>query len=258
MPFQSPRFAGDPVLEASLAGQHRMMAGQSGDAVRKVQQALIDLGYAIPDGATGTFGAQTGDAVVAFKMLKGLVPSDPVVGPGTSKALDVDITAFDAGRAAPRPMPALTAMKAKFYYGGEGAKVPGTDFGLGAAIFKFWLQRNGSWRGYTTASNAPILGYAILETPLVAFSAADHPRFGNLHGSIVDITINPSTFVKDGGHASFSMTVRTNTGADPQLAFAADGVKGVCAVSGALAFNATLVELPAAEHDPTSWRYVPW
>lgn len=258
MPFQSPRFAGDPVLEACLAGQHRMMAGESGEAVRKVQQALIDLGFMIPDGPTGNFGPQTGAAVVTFKSIKGLVPNDPVVGPGTSKALDADIVAFDAGRAAPRPAQALVGMSGKFFYGGEGVKVPGTDFGLGAATFKFWLQRNGVWRGYTTASNAPVLGYAVLETPLVPFSGADHPRLDNLHGSIVDVTINPSTFVKDGGHASFSMVVRTNAGTDPKIGFAADGVKGVCAVQGALSFNATLAELPADEHDPTRWVYVPW
>lgn len=108
MPFASPRFAGDPVLEACLAGTHRMMAGETGDAVRKVQQALIDLGYHIPEGPTGTFGSRTGAAVVSFKTAKGLVPNDPVVGPGTSRALDLDIVALDSRNSTPDPVPVVT------------------------------------------------------------------------------------------------------------------------------------------------------
>jgi hypothetical protein len=260
MPFLSPRLAGDPVLEACLAGTHRMMQGESGAAVRKVQQALIDLGYGIPDGPTGMFGPQTADAVVRFKTHKRLVPNDPVVGPGTSRALDADLVALDAGRAVPRPPPAPVPaqMHGKFFYGGEGAKVPYTDFGIGFALFKFWLRRNGRWRGYTAASNAGLGGFAILESPLVSFVAPDHPRLENLHTSVVEVAIEPSTFVKDGGVASLSLVVRTNTGTDPQLAFHADGVKGVSAVVGRLTFTTTLVELPADEHDPTGWRYVPW
>ena len=104
MPLRSPRFAGDPVLEACFAGQHRMMAPEQGDAVRKVQQALIDLGFALPDGADGVFGDQTGDAVTLFKQGHDLSPSDPVVGPKTMAALDVDIIAFD-GATVPTPPP---------------------------------------------------------------------------------------------------------------------------------------------------------
>ncbi len=101
MPLQSPRFAGDPVLEACLAGQHRMMAPEAGDAVLRVQQALIDLGFAISGGADGAFGRDTGDAVTEFKLNHGLSPSDPVIGVGTMTALDADIVGFDAGHPGP-------------------------------------------------------------------------------------------------------------------------------------------------------------
>ena len=98
MPLQSPRFAGDPVLEACFTGQHRMMAPEQGDAVGKVQQALIDLGFSMPAGADGDFGQQTGDAVTRFKQDHSLSPPDPVVGPKTMAALDVDIMAFDGAQ----------------------------------------------------------------------------------------------------------------------------------------------------------------
>ena len=246
MPFQSPRFAGDPLLEACLANTHRLMVGQSGEAVRKIQQALIDLGYQIPDGATGNFGQQTANAVVHFKTIKGLQPNDPVIGPGTSHALDIDIVARDAGRAVPQPPPAplLTRMVSGFNYSGEGA-------GVGVAFFRFWLHRNGHWRGYTAASNQGIVGFAVLMAPAVAFMGPNHPRLDNLHGSIVDISIKASQFVKDGGHATISMRVRTNTPDEPTMTYHADHVQGVCAVVGEIAFSTTLVELPADEWDPT-------
>lgn len=104
--LQSPRFAGDPVLEACLAGQHRMMAPEQGEAVRKVQQALIDLGFSIPGGPDGAFGGDTGEAVTQFKVGHDLFPSDPVVGVGTMTALDADITAFDGDTQQPVPTPA--------------------------------------------------------------------------------------------------------------------------------------------------------
>lgn len=69
-----------------------MMAPEQGLPVKRVQAALIELGHSLgPAGADGVFGSATGNAVTAYKTAKGLVPNDPVVGPGTSKALDDDL-----------------------------------------------------------------------------------------------------------------------------------------------------------------------
>jgi hypothetical protein len=39
-------------------------------------------------------------------------------------------------------------MKGKFVFGGDGAKIPGTDFGLSFALFKLWFQpTGGEWKG---------------------------------------------------------------------------------------------------------------
>jgi hypothetical protein len=43
----SARLAGDPVLEECLAGRHRMLAGEQGLSVKRVQQALLDLGLTV-------------------------------------------------------------------------------------------------------------------------------------------------------------------------------------------------------------------
>ncbi|HWC26796.1 MAG TPA: peptidoglycan-binding protein [Solirubrobacteraceae bacterium] len=92
MALKCPRFAGDPVLERCLVGQHRMHAPEDGLAVKRVQAALIALGRSVgAAGADGIFGPNTGAAVSQYKIAKGLSPSDPVVGAGTMAALDADL-----------------------------------------------------------------------------------------------------------------------------------------------------------------------
>src|SRR5262245_24932521 len=90
LPLQSARFRGDPVLERIRAGDSSafLRFGAQGTHVREIQNALIDLGYEIPDGATGFFGEQPSGGVVQFKTDQNLVPNDPVVGVGTITALD--------------------------------------------------------------------------------------------------------------------------------------------------------------------------
>jgi monoamine oxidase len=91
-------FAGDADLRQVLAGRLRLGARGTpdrpapvrsrGPAVEKVQRALIAVGYHLPSGADGRFGAETGRAVVQFKNSRGIKPNDPVVGPQTIRALD--------------------------------------------------------------------------------------------------------------------------------------------------------------------------
>jgi Putative peptidoglycan binding domain len=90
MPLRSARLSGDPVLEQCLAGEHRMLAPEENLSVMRVQEALVKLGFA-PGTPDGIFGAATGAAVSAYKQSRALSPSDPVVGPGTSKGLDDEV-----------------------------------------------------------------------------------------------------------------------------------------------------------------------
>ena len=92
MLLTNPRFANDPVLEACADGSHRMQAREEGDAVRKVQEALLDLDFKLPRfGADGKFGDEMGTTVSAYKVSRNLFPSDPVVGQNTIKALDHEV-----------------------------------------------------------------------------------------------------------------------------------------------------------------------
>lgn len=81
----SSRFQGDPVLERVSDGAALLRQGSHGEAVRKVQEALRDLGYTVS--TDGDFGPQTKRAVQAFQRAEGL-GDDGVIGRGTMTALD--------------------------------------------------------------------------------------------------------------------------------------------------------------------------
>jgi peptidoglycan hydrolase-like protein with peptidoglycan-binding domain len=63
-----------------------MRDGVEGDAVRALQQRLLDLGYWLAGGADGRFGSTTTQAVLAFQKVQGLVP-DGIAGPATLAAI---------------------------------------------------------------------------------------------------------------------------------------------------------------------------
>lgn len=147
-------------------------------------------------------------------------------------------------------------MRGRFVYRGQGAKVPGTDFGLGFTLFKIWLcPVGGAFRGYTTASNQGLLGAAIIISPVVDFvmrDLEDEEPFTQLHGSSVDVTISPTVFAMDGGTATIKMLLRNNDGVPSrELTFFSDECTGFAAAIGDIHFTATLLQLPAEEWDPS-------
>ncbi|HKB38216.1 MAG TPA: DUF4157 domain-containing protein, partial [Gemmataceae bacterium] len=101
--LQSPRFAGDLVLEACFDNERLLQFGAEGPAVRKLQQALIDAGFPLPlFGVDGLFKSETQTAVRNYQQAHGL-GVDGIVGPITMGELD---TQFAAGPAPAPPGPA--------------------------------------------------------------------------------------------------------------------------------------------------------
>ncbi|HEY9755044.1 MAG TPA: DUF4157 domain-containing protein [Oculatellaceae cyanobacterium] len=69
----APRFAGDSVLEAVYDNERVLKSGDKGEAVKKLQQALLDAGYSLPRyGVDGIFGPETAAAVMDFQRASGL------------------------------------------------------------------------------------------------------------------------------------------------------------------------------------------
>jgi peptidoglycan hydrolase-like protein with peptidoglycan-binding domain len=102
----SPRFSGDPQLEAAFDNEQMVRQGQNGEHVRKIQQALIDLGFQLPRfGVDGNFGSETKRAVKSFQRNSQLLgrDGDGVIGPVTMENMDNRF-----GAAAPAPTPNVT------------------------------------------------------------------------------------------------------------------------------------------------------
>lgn len=92
IPTAAPTSA--PTSEAART----LKKGSTGEDVKKLQQALIDLGY-LSDTADGTFGAKTQDAVTLFQAVNGL-DADGLAGAKT-QALLFSGTALSADQAPP-------------------------------------------------------------------------------------------------------------------------------------------------------------
>lgn len=83
--FNNERFR-HPRLELALDGKP-VVHGNKGEHVKRVQVALIDLGFGLPAGADGNFGGQTKDALKAFQSSRGIAQTGKI-DTATLKSLD--------------------------------------------------------------------------------------------------------------------------------------------------------------------------
>jgi peptidoglycan hydrolase-like protein with peptidoglycan-binding domain len=159
----SNRFTGDTELTAVLNGGLRLgNAGtppfpapvlSRGPSIRKVQQALIDIGYSLPVfGADGEFGSETGNAVVTFKADWHLSPRDPVIGSKTINALDKEMIALE--RPAPVPLPPPTPPPVLDPFGRTAAGLAKVPAGLGTTAAFGATGLGSTWLHLTRATVA--------------------------------------------------------------------------------------------------------
>ncbi len=80
------RFEGDKQFDTIAQGKKILTKDTKGSDVQKVQQALIDMGYNIPGGASGSYDQDTHDAVKHFQLDTG-IGVDGRVGKNTLKTL---------------------------------------------------------------------------------------------------------------------------------------------------------------------------
>lgn len=103
MTLTSPRFAKNALLQLASSNNPPLARGAISEAVRLVQQALIDLGFPMPISTQrfrspdGIYGGETTRMVVAFQRKHGL-KSDGIAGRRTLAGLDALL---------PQPAPAL-------------------------------------------------------------------------------------------------------------------------------------------------------
>lgn len=88
----NPMFAGDALLNEVLAGK-RTIASGAGDHIKKVQTALMNLGYDLPIyGADGSWGGEAKVALIQFQNASG-VAATGVLDKDTMAALDKNAVA---------------------------------------------------------------------------------------------------------------------------------------------------------------------
>lgn len=86
------RFAGDAQLATVLSGSGTIGSGAKGEGVKKLQQAMADMGFAVAGSADGAFGPQSAKSIRNFqvnasKMFPDVKPTG-VVDAATLRALD--------------------------------------------------------------------------------------------------------------------------------------------------------------------------
>ncbi len=97
--LSSPRFKGDPDLEACFDDEKIIRVGSRGLFVAKVQRALVDAGFNLPIfGVDGEFGQETKAAVREFQRQSGLEAKqlDGEIGSTTMSRLDSRFTGASA------------------------------------------------------------------------------------------------------------------------------------------------------------------
>lgn len=93
MALKSPRFAGIPRLQNAANNSPAMFKGESGEPVRVIQQALIDLGFPMPisvrkyGSPDGIYGNETAEKITEFQR-KHTLGIDGVTGRDTMAKLD--------------------------------------------------------------------------------------------------------------------------------------------------------------------------
>lgn len=92
--LESDCFKGQETLEECYDNEHHMTIDEAdGDAVQKIQRALIALGYPLPKSTKygdvdGIYGGETARKVSLFKADKHVYPADGIVGPKTMAKFD--------------------------------------------------------------------------------------------------------------------------------------------------------------------------
>ncbi|HEY9855652.1 MAG TPA: L,D-transpeptidase family protein [Stenomitos sp.] len=84
--FRNARFSAHAELVSVLAGAP-LTTGAKGEGVKAVQQALLDLGFAVDGGADGAFGGKTAQALKNFQESQHL-PASGLLDAKTLRALD--------------------------------------------------------------------------------------------------------------------------------------------------------------------------
>ncbi|NUO07657.1 MAG: S8 family serine peptidase [Candidatus Brocadia sp.] len=206
--YTASRFQGDAILIEVLNNRRELKKGSKGGAVgvavRKVQEALLDLGYTLPKfGADGNFGRETKAAVQAFqKDQKKVVPSlkvDGIVGDETMTRFDVVFALLD------RPCGASTAGAIDPTAGG-GFQPGNSNYTSGTiSAFGDTLEVRGNifYPAAVAGSGVPFALTAGGASPIVFIAHGNHARFHDPAERRRERGNNPGGWTRIGNHRGY-------------------------------------------------------
>ncbi len=169
--LESDRFMNEVILEACFDGERTLGFGASGGAVTKIQQALVDAGFPLPQfGVDGIFGSETRGALIDFQRSSSLTESG-VVDSSTMSSLDALYSYGQPSLPTGPPAtvaPSITPEVIKL--APANTSLTRTTVGVGEFV-RFSANTSGTW----TASEGRIVGLnsgqnVVWEAPAVASS----------------------------------------------------------------------------------------
>ena len=152
------RFSGNAVLEAVFDNEQVLKPGDSGTAVRLVQESLLAQGYNLPIfGADGDFGGETETAVRQFQINTGAVRVDGIIGAETMQLLDMHDTGTTRATGPRAAAPAAGAPAAPAATGFVFSEDPTEQFaGYDNSTAPNWLVVPAAGRRRVAAAIAPV------------------------------------------------------------------------------------------------------
>ena len=195
--FENERFR-HPGLEQSFRDDQSIEMGAKGEAVRRVQVALIDLGFGLPAGADGEFGSQTHDALTAFQSSRGIAATGKIdkatlrsldkVAPPVGKKVWQDTRSASL---ATQRQPELSGKKARALVDLSEHRL--TVYNLDGTVERVFPVASGAW-GTPTDTGVKVVYDRVADPSPIAWALWPESRGGAFGTRMMDLSwYNPAT-----------------------------------------------------------------
>lgn len=213
--FNNERFRHPGLVQALLQGKS-ITQGAKGDSVKRVQVALVDLGFGLPAGADGEFGAQTYDALCAFQSSRGIALTGKIDA-ATLKSLD-KVAPVKGKKVWEDPNSALKSVEKMPLVNGKNARVLVdlsehrlTVYSNDGLVERVFPVASGAW-GTPTDLGVKVVYDKVADPSPIAWALWPESRGGAFGTRMLDLSwYNPVTGVMSGSGEELHGTYARNS-----------------------------------------------